>query len=180
VAHRSNPRLQAKLLRTTELQFMAAMASSSRTAASRPLTPLSLRPAAPSGSGGRARGRLLTSPQFTTASGRRAQDLRPDSRRRARVTARWCGLQMSTTRELCNQCHRLRSFLPKINAKSAISWCLVPTPCSLVSHQPAVLFSQNKSATNNQPAVLFSQNKSAPAISHQPNEQAASVEVVSW
>jgi hypothetical protein len=43
----------------------------------------------------------------------------------------------------------------------------------LVSHQPAVLFSQNKSATSNQPTVLFSQNKPAPAISHQPNEQAA-------
>jgi hypothetical protein len=42
----------------------------------------------------------------------------------------------------------------------------------LISHQPAVLFSQNKPAINNQPAVLFSQNKSAPAISHQPNEQA--------
>jgi hypothetical protein len=42
----------------------------------------------------------------------------------------------------------------------------------LISHQPAVLFSQNKPATNNQPAVLFSQNKSASAISHQPNEQA--------
>jgi hypothetical protein len=38
----------------------------------------------------------------------------------------------------------------------------------LISHQPTVLFSHNKSATNNQPAVLFSQNKSAPAISHQP------------
>jgi hypothetical protein len=36
----------------------------------------------------------------------------------------------------------------------------------LISHQPAVLFSQNKPATNNQSAVLFSQNKSAPAISH--------------
>jgi hypothetical protein len=36
-----------------------------------------------------------------------------------------------------------------------------------------VLFSQNKSATSNQPAVLFFQNKSAPAISHQPTEQAA-------
>jgi hypothetical protein len=36
----------------------------------------------------------------------------------------------------------------------------------LISHQPAVLFSQNKPAINNQPAVLFSQNKSAPAISH--------------
>jgi hypothetical protein len=42
----------------------------------------------------------------------------------------------------------------------------------LISHQPAVLFSQNKSATSNQPAVLYSHNKSAPAISHQPNEQA--------
>jgi hypothetical protein len=43
---------------------------------------------------------------------------------------------------------------------------------SLINHQPAVLFSQNKPATSNQPAVLFSQNKPAPAISHQPNEQA--------
>jgi hypothetical protein len=42
----------------------------------------------------------------------------------------------------------------------------------LISHQPAVLFSQNKPAISNQPAVLFSQHKSAPAISHQPNEQA--------
>jgi hypothetical protein len=42
----------------------------------------------------------------------------------------------------------------------------------LISHQPAVLFSQNKPATSNQPAVLFSQNKLAPATSHQPNEQA--------
>jgi hypothetical protein len=42
----------------------------------------------------------------------------------------------------------------------------------LISYQPAVLFSQNKPATSNQPTVLFSQNKSAPAISHQPNEQA--------
>jgi hypothetical protein len=30
------------------------------------------------------------------------------------------------------------------------------------------------SLTSNQPAVLFSQNKPAPAISHQPTEQAAS------
>jgi hypothetical protein len=40
----------------------------------------------------------------------------------------------------------------------------------LIRHQPAVLFSQNKSATSNQPAVLFSQNKPASAISHQPTE----------
>jgi hypothetical protein len=45
----------------------------------------------------------------------------------------------------------------------------------LISHQPAVLFSQNKSATNNQPTVFFSQNKPAPAVSHQPNEQAVDV-----
>jgi hypothetical protein len=42
----------------------------------------------------------------------------------------------------------------------------------LISHQPAVLFSHIKPATSNQPAVLFSQNKPAPAISHQPTEQA--------
>jgi chromosome segregation and condensation protein ScpB len=42
----------------------------------------------------------------------------------------------------------------------------------LISHQPAVLFSQNKPIITNQLAVLFSQNKSASAISHQPNEQA--------
>jgi hypothetical protein len=41
-----------------------------------------------------------------------------------------------------------------------------------MSHQPTEFFSQNKPATSNQPAVLLSQNKPAPAISHQPNEQA--------
>jgi hypothetical protein len=40
----------------------------------------------------------------------------------------------------------------------------------LISHQSAVLFSHNKSATSNQPEVLFSQNKSAQVINHQPNE----------
>jgi hypothetical protein len=42
----------------------------------------------------------------------------------------------------------------------------------LISHQPTVLFSRNKSATSNQPTAFFSQNKSASATSHQPNEQA--------
>jgi hypothetical protein len=42
----------------------------------------------------------------------------------------------------------------------------------LFSHQPAVLFSQNKSAISNQPTLLFFRNKSAPAIvSHRQNEQ---------
>jgi hypothetical protein len=45
----------------------------------------------------------------------------------------------------------------------------------LISHQPTVLFSQNKPATSNQPAVLFPQNKPAPAISHQPTEQAVGI-----
>jgi hypothetical protein len=41
----------------------------------------------------------------------------------------------------------------------------------LISHQPTVLFSQNKPVTSNQSAVLFSQNKPTRAISHQPTEQ---------
>jgi hypothetical protein len=45
----------------------------------------------------------------------------------------------------------------------------------LISHQTAVLFSQNKSATINQSTVFFSQNKPAPAVSHQPSEQAAEI-----
>jgi hypothetical protein len=32
--------------------------------------------------------------------------------------------------------------------------------------------------TSNQPAVLFSHNKPAPAISHQPNEQAADLKLI--
>jgi hypothetical protein len=46
----------------------------------------------------------------------------------------------------------------------------------LISHQPAVLFSQNKPATSNQSAVLSSRTKSTPATSHQPNEQAVQFE----
>jgi hypothetical protein len=34
-----------------------------------------------------------------------------------------------------------------------------------ISHQPAILFSQNKPATSNQPALLLSQNKSVSATS---------------
>jgi hypothetical protein len=57
-----------------------------------------------------------------------------------------------------------RMYVPaEFSSTALLTW--------LISHQPAVLFSQNKPATNNQPAVLFSQNKSAPAISHQPNGQ---------
>jgi hypothetical protein len=48
----------------------------------------------------------------------------------------------------------------------------------LISHQPAVLLSHNKSATIDQPAVFFSQNKPASAISHQPNEQAVNAQVL--
>jgi hypothetical protein len=65
------------------------------------------------------------------------------------------------------RCH----FVPSQNFLKAGS----VRPEQLISHQPTVLFSQNKSVTSNQSAVLFSQNKPAPAISHQPNEQVASL-----
>jgi hypothetical protein len=48
----------------------------------------------------------------------------------------------------------------------------------LISHQTAVLFSHNKLATSNQSAVLFSQNEPAPAISHQPTEQAGAGQII--
>jgi hypothetical protein len=47
-----------------------------------------------------------------------------------------------------------------------------PETCTLfvwlISHQPAVLFSQNKPVIDNQPIILSSQNKSTPVISHRP------------
>jgi hypothetical protein len=50
------------------------------------------------------------------------------------------------------------------------------SPCSLglsaTSQQYFSLTTNQPPATSNQPAVLFSQNKPAPAISHQPTEQA--------
>jgi hypothetical protein len=64
------------------------------------------------------------------------------------------------------------SGIPAGDRISLLAWAVNSNACML---GPAVLFSQNKPATNNQPAVLFSQNKPAPAISHQPNEQAASL-----
>jgi hypothetical protein len=46
-------------------------------------------------------------------------------------------------------------------------------PVRLAYQPPAnSTFLSQQISTSNQPAVLFSQNKSAPAISHQPNEQA--------
>jgi hypothetical protein len=62
-----------------------------------------------------------------------------------------------------SRCAKLEQRLQIIPVCTLFVW--------LISHQPTVLFSQNKPATNNQSAVLFSQNKPAPAISHQPNEQ---------
>jgi hypothetical protein len=47
----------------------------------------------------------------------------------------------------------------------------VTTFAWLISHQPTLLFSQNKPVTSNQSVVLFSQNKPTRAISHQPTEQ---------
>jgi hypothetical protein len=67
------------------------------------------------------------------------------------------------------------SLLPIIRHHSSCSFRLSATSTFLseqTAYQPPVLFSQNKLAISNQATVLFSQNKSAPAISHQPNEQA--------
>jgi hypothetical protein len=67
-------------------------------------------------------------------------------------------------RRISNEGARAVRFAPHaLKAVALFAW--------LISHQPAVLLSQNKPATSNQPAVLFSQNKPAPAISHQPTEQ---------
>jgi hypothetical protein len=57
------------------------------------------------------------------------------------------------------------------------------TPCSLglsaTSQQYfSVRMNQPPAISRNQPAVLFSQNKSAPAISHQPTEQADTYHVL--
>jgi hypothetical protein len=72
---------------------------------------------------------------------------------------RWIPIQVGTVFQDQALCHYSYDHLITLFA-----W--------LISHQPAVLLSQNKPAISNQPAVVFSQNKSAPAISHQPNEQA--------
>jgi hypothetical protein len=46
-------------------------------------------------------------------------------------------------------------------------------PVRLASQPPASsTFLSEQTTTSNQPTLLFSHNKSAPAISHQPNEQA--------
>jgi hypothetical protein len=62
---------------------------------------------------------------------------------------------------------RAGSSEPSPGNDEAVQCC-----CGLMRHQPALFFSQNKSATSNQPTVLFSQNKPAPAVSHQAIEQA--------
>jgi hypothetical protein len=43
-----------------------------------------------------------------------------------------------------------------------------------LAYQPPASSTFISEQTSNQPTVLFSQNKSGPAVSHQPNEQAAS------
>jgi hypothetical protein len=51
----------------------------------------------------------------------------------------------------------------------------IPHPVRLAYQPPASsTFLSEQTTTSNQPIVLVSQNKSAPAINHQPNEQAAS------
>jgi hypothetical protein len=47
-----------------------------------------------------------------------------------------------------------------------------------LAYQPPASSTFLSEQTSNQPAVLFSQNKSAPAISHQPTEQALSPQLL--
>jgi hypothetical protein len=74
-------------------------------------------------------------------------------------------MQQWLNTEVCRNSLVPRRELGNLQGRSLFAW--------LISHQPTILFSQNKPATSNQTAVLFSQNKPAPAISHQPNKQAA-------
>jgi hypothetical protein len=73
---------------------------------------------------------------------------------------------------------KILNWWPKLKMTKLLVWHICSLFAWLISHQPAVLFSQNKSATSNQPAVLFSQNKPAPAISHQPTEQAVGAQPI--
>jgi hypothetical protein len=63
---------------------------------------------------------------------------------------------------------RARHAYPPVRVLTSRAYRLVRLAYQLISQQPAVLFSQNKSAISNQPTVFFSQNKPAPATS-QPN-----------
>jgi hypothetical protein len=56
-------------------------------------------------------------------------------------------------------------FLMRVSAV-CVSRFTVALFAWLINHQPAVLFSHNKPATNNQSVILFSQNKAALAICH--------------
>jgi hypothetical protein len=73
--------------------------------------------------------------------------------------------------ELVVSCHPNPSPLLWLNV-AAISGFQNHGPVRL-AYQPSASSTFLSQQTSNQPAVLFSQNKSAPAISHQPNEQAA-------
>jgi hypothetical protein len=73
----------------------------------------------------------------------------------------------------CLSCRRYplvkKRWVPSVTSTTLFVWLV---------NQTAVLFSQNKPATNNQPAVLFALNKSAPVISHQPNEHAVHLQIL--
>jgi hypothetical protein len=66
---------------------------------------------------------------------------------------------------------KLRGKLVNIEMYYSSSACSLGL--SATSQQYFSLRTNQPPATSNQPAVLFSQNKPAPAISHQPTEQAA-------
>jgi hypothetical protein len=89
---------------------------------------------------------------------------RQNSQEKSRDPRAWRGESNTLSRNHHDTCSVTPKCDDEPNTTSLFAW--------LISHQPTVLFSQNKPATGNQPAVLFSQNKPAPAISHQPTEQA--------
>jgi hypothetical protein len=77
-------------------------------------------------------------------------------------------LDVPLEEEACWECGKRTIGWGLVAMEEALTRCERIT-CALfvwlITHQPAVLFSQNKPATSNQTAVLFSQNKSAPATS---------------
>jgi hypothetical protein len=89
----------------------------------------------------------------------------------AAATGKWSSSTSITQRRALKKRMKTTRGRPKFERILLVRFCwwvVVALFVCLISHQPAVLFSQNKSSVSNQPTVLFFQNKSAPGISHQP------------